>query len=84
MKAVEAKFLKFLNDAPQFIIPIYQRTYSWDEKQCQQLWDDILNATVETGKWNIIENGGYYEGGVFYIPYQTPTSLPLEQTIWEE
>jgi hypothetical protein len=47
-------------------------------------WDDILNATVETGKWNIIENGGYYEGGVFYIPYQTPTSLPLEQTIWEE
>ena len=47
-------------------------------------WDDILNATVETGKWNILENGGYYEGGVFYIPYQTPTSLPLEQTIWEE
>jgi hypothetical protein len=47
-------------------------------------WDDILKATVETGKWNIIENGGYYEGGVFYIPYQTPTSPPLEQTIWEE
>jgi hypothetical protein len=47
-------------------------------------WDNILNATVETGKWNIIENGGYYEGGVFYIPYQTPSSPPLEQTIWEE
>lgn len=47
-------------------------------------WDDILKATVETGKWNIIENGGYYEGEVFYIPYQTPTSPPLEQTIWEE
>ena len=47
-------------------------------------WDDILNATVETGKWNIIENGGYYDGGIFYVPYQTPTSLPLEQTIWEE
>jgi hypothetical protein len=31
-------------------------------------WDDILKATVETGKWNIIENGGYYEGGIFYIP----------------
>jgi hypothetical protein len=47
-------------------------------------WDDILKATVETGKWNILENGGYLDGGVFYIPYQTPTSLPLEQTIWEE
>ena len=47
-------------------------------------WDDILNATVETGKWNILENGGYLDGGVFYIPYQTPASPPLEQTIWEE
>ena len=24
------------------MIPIYQRNYSWDEKQCQQLWDDVL------------------------------------------
>jgi hypothetical protein len=47
-------------------------------------WDDILNATVETGKWNIIQNGGYLSKGTFYIPYQTPTSLPLEQTIWVE
>lgn len=47
-------------------------------------WDDILNATVEVGKWNILENGGYLDRGVFYIPYQTPTSPPLEQTIWEE
>lgn len=47
-------------------------------------WDDILNATVEVGKWNIVENGGYLSKGVFYIPYQTPTSLPLEQTIWVE
>lgn len=44
MKAVESKFLNFLSNARQFVIPIYQRTYSWDEKQCQQLWDDILNA----------------------------------------
>ena len=47
-------------------------------------WDDILNATVETGKWNILENGGFLEDGVLYIPYQSPTSTPLEQTIWEE
>jgi hypothetical protein len=47
-------------------------------------WDDILNATVEAGKWNILQNGGYFSKGVFYIPYQTPTSPPLEQTIWVE
>lgn len=41
MKATEAKLLSFLQKSPQFIIPIYQRTYSWTDKQCRQLWDDI-------------------------------------------
>jgi hypothetical protein len=47
-------------------------------------WDDILDATVEVGKWNILDNGGYLEGGVFHIPYREPISLPLEQVEWEE
>ena len=29
MKAIEAKLLAFLQKSPQFLIPIYQRTYSW-------------------------------------------------------
>jgi len=44
MKATERKLLDFLKKSPQFIIPIYQRTYSWTEIQCQQLCDDILRA----------------------------------------
>jgi len=44
MKATEAKLLDFLKKSPQFVIPIYQRTYSWTEKECRQLWDDILHA----------------------------------------
>lgn len=44
MKATEAKLLDFLKKSPQFVIPIYQRTYSWTEPQCRQLWDDILRA----------------------------------------
>ena len=42
MKATEANLLGFLKKSPQFIIPIYQRTYSWTEPQCRQLWDDIM------------------------------------------
>ena len=26
----------------RFVIPVYQRPYSWGEEQCEQLWDDIL------------------------------------------
>lgn len=41
MKANEARLLDFLWKAPQMVIPIFQRTYSWSEKQCEQLWNDI-------------------------------------------
>lgn len=44
MKATDASLLPFIEAAPQFIIPIYQRPYSWTEKECRQLWQDILNA----------------------------------------
>jgi uncharacterized protein with ParB-like and HNH nuclease domain/predicted transport protein len=44
MKATEAKLLQILGAVSQFIIPIYQRTYSWTLKECQQLWADILRA----------------------------------------
>ena len=44
MKATEANFLEFLKKSTQFTIPIYQRTYTWTELQCRQIWDDILRA----------------------------------------
>jgi uncharacterized protein with ParB-like and HNH nuclease domain/predicted transport protein len=44
MKATEAKLLTFLKKSPQFVIPIYQRTYSWTIAECAQLWDDIVRA----------------------------------------
>lgn len=44
MKATEANLLKFLKKSPQFVIPIYQRNYSWTAEQCRQLWADLLRA----------------------------------------
>ena len=44
MKATEANLLKFLRKSPQFVIPIYQRNYSWTEEQCHQLWADLMRA----------------------------------------
>ncbi|WP_339291258.1 DUF262 domain-containing protein [Paenibacillus sp. FSL E2-0201] len=31
----------------QFIIPIYQRKYSWTISQCRQLWSDIMRAAED-------------------------------------
>ena len=62
MIAKEAMFLPFLKQSDQFIIPIYQRTYSWTEKQCQQLWKDIL----ETGRKDEIPT--HFIGSIVYYP----------------
>lgn len=44
MKANEEKLLKFLDGTKQFILPIFQRRYSWKKEQCKQLWDDIVRV----------------------------------------
>ncbi len=44
MKATEANLLKFLRKSPQFVIPIYQRNYSWTAEQCRQLWSDLMRV----------------------------------------
>jgi len=74
MKATEANFLKFINKSPRFLIPIYQRTYSWTERECRQLWDDILRAG---GSPDI---KAHFMGSVVYIQdglYQVTTNAPL-------
>lgn len=71
MKATETKFLDFLNGKKQLIIPIYQRTYSWTDIQCKQLWKDIIGATDENVKGHFIGSIVYIEKGLFQI-----TSIP--------
>ena len=44
MIATSTNLLNFLRKSPQFAIPIYQRTYSWTERECNQLWSDILRV----------------------------------------
>ena len=73
MKATEAKLLGFLQKSPQFVIPIYQRTYSWTDKQCRQLWDDILRAgSSDTIAVHFIGSIVYVEQGVFQVSHQAP------------
>jgi uncharacterized protein with ParB-like and HNH nuclease domain/predicted transport protein len=73
MKATEANLLEFLKKSPQFVIPIYQRTYSWKEPECLQLWNDILR----TGENNqisahFIGSIVYIEKGLYHISSQSP------------
>ncbi|MBL7002264.1 MAG: DUF262 domain-containing protein [Nitrosopumilus sp.] len=61
MKATETPFISFMQKTTQFSIPIYQRTYSWTNDQCTQLWNDIVNA----GKDDSVN--GHFIGSIVYI-----------------
>ncbi len=74
MKATEAKVLDFIRKSPQFVIPIYQRTYSWTQSECLQLWNDILR----TGRDEAIS--AHFVGSIVYIEkglYQVSSQSPL-------
>ncbi|WP_120984610.1 DUF262 and DUF1524 domain-containing protein [Helicobacter pylori] len=63
MKAGEATLLEFFeqNQNNQFVIPIYQRLYSWKKEQCKQLWDDIIKIGGND-KMN-----GHFIGSILYV-----------------
>lgn len=42
MQANETKLQKVIEGTVQYVIPLFQRTYSWDKKEWQVLWDDIV------------------------------------------
>ena len=43
MQVKEIPIYQFLEGSDKrFIIPVYQRDYSWTKKNCQKLWDDML------------------------------------------
>ncbi|MFP6130529.1 DUF262 domain-containing protein [Helicobacter pylori] len=63
MKADAIKLLDFIGKSQekQFVIPIYQRVYSWEKEQCKQLWDDI----IKTGGNDQIE--GHFIDSIVFV-----------------
>ncbi len=62
MKATEKPILKFLEGPKQFFVPIFQRRYSWEQKNCYQLWTDVLNAGEdEKMQWHFLGSIVYLE-----------------------
>lgn len=45
--AQETTFKELVQGEKQFQVPLYQRTYSWQRDELQQLWDDVLELVDE-------------------------------------
>lgn len=73
MRASEARLLDFIKKAPQFVIPIYQRTYSWTEKECRQLWDDVVRTGGDDAvSVHFVGSIVYIEAGLSQVTHQAP------------
>lgn len=51
MKGDAKQLIEFLDGAKnRFIIPVYQRNYDWSEKQCKQLFSDLVQIITDKRK----------------------------------
>ena len=73
MYAKDTTLLGFFeeNQNNQFVIPIYQRLYSWEKEQCKQLWDDIIKIGGND-KMN-----RHFIGSILYVRNGNTHSSPL-------
>lgn len=73
MEATKAQFINFLKKSSQFVIPIYQRTYSWEEEQCRQLWNDVIRAgSNDNVAVHFVGSIVYVESGLSQVTHQAP------------
>lgn len=74
MKANEANLLDLMGVAKmQFIIPVYQRVYSWGVKECAVLWDDVMRA----GR----DNAAHFVGSMLYIPESESSATSISRVL---
>lgn len=72
MKAVDSHLLTLLKASSQFIVPIYQRLYSWQEAECAQLWADIMRAGSSSAL------GSHFTGSIVYVAKDQATNTSAE------
>ena len=72
MDAGKVNLLYFLSQNQQLSIPIYQRKYSWTNKECGQLLDDILRV----GQSN---EPNHFIGSIVYLNQEGHIASPINK-----
>lgn len=74
MKANDTKVENFLEGKKQFVVPLFQRTYSWKEKDIEKLWKD-LEETKADPKYV------HFFGSFVTMPIPTGPGVPDEYIV---
>ena len=62
MQSANTTVGSLLNGNKQFIIPVFQRDYTWSRSNWRQLWDDILRAGSDSA------GRGHFVGSIVHVP----------------
>src|SRR5438128_12624212 len=61
MDAHDVRLMDMIDGTKQFIVPVFQRDYSWGTKHCLQLWKDIVRVGSDDNA------KAHFVGSVVYI-----------------
>ena len=62
MKASETRLQPIIEGTKQYVVPLFQRSYSWTKKEWEILWDDIVELS-ETG-----DSRSHFIGSIVTMP----------------
>ena len=65
MKASEAKLQRVIEGTNQYVVPLFQRKYSWDSKEWNTLWEDLMELYEEDSRRN------HFIGSIVTMPMQS-------------
>ncbi|GAB3980999.1 DUF262 domain-containing protein [Plantactinospora veratri] len=74
LKANETTVRNLLQGEKQYVVPLYQRRYSWKRRDLAQLWADVMRV-AEVG-----DNATHFLGSVVLAP--SPTNTPTGIQSW--
>lgn len=64
----QKNILNIFDRGVKFLIPDYQRNYSWDKELCETLWEDLNDFAFPEGNINLFnENDEYFLGTILTV-----------------
>lgn len=76
MKASETNLRPLIEGAKQYVVPLYQRPYTWGTKNWNMLWDDLLELCEEEPRDHFI--GSIVTMPISSVPQGVPKFLLID------
>ncbi|MEV7396725.1 DUF262 domain-containing HNH endonuclease family protein [Aeromicrobium sp. NPDC092404] len=81
MHAAETNLLKLLQGSKVFLVPNFQRRYSWRRAEWEQLWDDLLRECRRTHDSDAQALDGHFLGSVVLHPAPGGASVLMKHLV---